>query len=205
VASKIVPVKVCDRCAFGKEKPVTTTRKFSIDDDHYIIDLCEPHAVMFDRDIGQWARLGRDDEKFAPARTMFTDESIERERRAAEVRAKSQPGLFAVDGGDATIATAMRVVRNSAHADHLRWSLTAHARERADERDVTIAEVIECAAHPEHTMQSDRGDGTMIHHKRDVRICVEPKAKIVVTVYPRVDSALDRVSDRYVGQAAKAR
>jgi hypothetical protein len=205
VAQKRVPIKVCDRCGYGKERPATQTRKFSLDDDHYKIDLCDPHAEMFDRDLGVWSRLGRDDESYQPTARVFTQDAIERERRAAEVRAKSQPELFSPDAGDAQIATAMKLVRNSAHADALRWRLTPHAHERAAEREVTVAEVIECAAHPDHVVSSDRGDHSMVHHKGDVRVCVDPKDKVVITVYPRIDSVHDNPNHRYDKQAVNAR
>lgn len=76
-------VHVCDRCAFGQEKPATTERTFALEDRYYKLDLCEQHATMFDRDLGGWTRLAAEVEgPGARQRSVF----FTAERRAETVR-----------------------------------------------------------------------------------------------------------------------
>ena len=208
MARVLKTVKLCDRCAFGKERDATTTRKYAIDGEAYKIDLCEQHGQMFDREMMGWIRLSTEDE-FASAlrgvqrsNAFFTEDELERQRRAGalrdeqhrhdeEVRLAHEAELERQREEDkwndkvSEIKAAQMARRNPLE---LKWVLTDHARMRILEREYEIDEVLEAAEHPEETFPGDRlrhGTDSRVHRLGRNNVVVIPDRKIIVTVLPK--------------------
>lgn len=178
----------CGRCF--TPTLATTKRKFSVDDSHYLINLCDKHAAMFDKDFLTWSNYGYDDEAYLPAQRMFTVDQIERQKAAAELRAKQAPEPML------PVAEPARVLPiHVEHAMRTAWSMTAHARERMIERGYTELEVLQTATHPDAVIDADGnwyGPDCNVYQLRDCQIVVKPKAKLVITCHPKRSDYVNR-------------
>lgn len=205
MAKQVVSIKVCDRDAFGKEKPATEIRQFSIGSDFYKLELCEQHATLFDREIGGWALIAQDDE-YAPRVRMpkiggvFTAAQTEAARKAAALRAEQQQ----LDADVEQLAQAAQAAVEEPEVAEVHrlsygaqeWVLTPHAQERAKQRGYSLNEVLEAAEHPERAydqLASKYGPGTRLHRRGECMVAVNPTRKVVISVlhYDPTKYALD--------------
>jgi hypothetical protein len=190
-------VHICDRCAFGTEKPATEHRIFSIDEDYYELDVCEKHAEMFDRDLSGWTRLAAeiDGPKHARKSQFFTKERQEETRRINEARDRiarqAHDQEFAQRrSAEIELEEALTEERNARQtiAGAMRWSITKHARERIKEYGYSYDEVLQAAAFPTHHYQdSSRRAREVIYYADTCRIAVDEHTHTVITVLPRVE------------------
>lgn len=185
-------ITTCDRCAFGGEQPATTERKFTLDGDPYRLDLCEKHATMFDRDIGPWVLLAREDEyptrvRVPAARNFFSTEVKERDARAAELRERELPALQ---------PQPQTLLLQRRDTDPIRrllptqdWTLSAHAIERGEQRGFTKEDMLHAAVDPQvTTTSSERHGGGWLYRRGECSVIVDPDAKTVLTVLPKESS-----------------
>lgn len=200
--------KVCDRCAIGKEQIATTTRLFSVGDERYEIDLCETHAAMFDRELMGWSRLARPlEDVFAKASSSFFGDKAFA-RKAAELRAKAAAASAAImedaKTSEATVHHLPATDLKPGERHRNGWLLTAHAAERAEERGYSLAQVMEAAAYPRISRDSNADDRpyTRIHIHDDCAVIVNPFEKVIITVLHRDESKYEtaRPANRRIAQ-----
>lgn len=205
-------IRVCDRCAFGNEKPATHNRIFSIGDFAYRIELCDVHADMFDRDMAGWERLAAiTGEPMRKQSQFFTAERVAEGRRIAELRTRAAEQVavetFAQKRRAEIDAEEERLAEQHARQSipgALGWRLTNHARERMVQRGFTVAEVLHAAAQPDTVfIQPWRGPHTAIHQYGDCRAAVDTSTKKVITVIDRT-SELEMTPPPVIATAREA-
>lgn len=197
-------IEVCDRDAFGREKPFTEVRRFSVDDNAYILKLCDQHAEMFDRDMMGWMRVAADDDTRQRAPSFFTRAQVEADRKAAQLRAvqtlppsdrtddhtnHTDPVYIVGDSDDSDpgdTAAAISAVVSVPQAGE-GWYLTQHAKDQAAERGFTEAEMLSAADRPEwtYTNPEEYDPGTMIHVRNGCAVSVNRAQRRIITVLPR--------------------
>jgi hypothetical protein len=201
MVSRKATITVCDRDGFGKERPATQERVFALEDRYYKLELCDEHAKMFDREVGAWARLAAeiDTPDFARPRSQFFLD--ERARETARIRELSQKakeqaavGDFATKRAAAMAAQVEADVAAESEARSrklipggMKWRLTDHARERAEQRGYTVHDVLEAAARPDHTYASVRDPELTIHERAGCRVVVDGRSCAIITVIDRND------------------
>lgn len=196
MASVRIPVRICDRCLMGKEKPATTKRTFAIEDRYSEIDLCDQHADAFDRDIGQWIQLATDIENpydRAGRSTTFTRERAEDAKRVIEQSAALQrqheQSVLEAERAKAMIKKAEEDAFK-AIPGAMKWTLTRHARQRMMERGFTPTEVLMAVTVGNIVKQPWRGPAVEVHSRAGCRVVVETRTHQIVTVIER-DTALE--------------
>lgn len=188
-------VILCDRCAFGGEKPATEERRYAIEDRYYLLELCQEHAEMFDRDMSRWTRVSQDiDNPYAGTRgrsEFFTREATEQTRRARELAEKARKEAASRDFAArraAEIAMEEEQHLRKSLPGALAWALTTHARERMVERGFTLEDLYRTATQPEHTYPQEwRGPDVAIYQRGDCRLAVNTRQQVVITVIDRND------------------
>lgn len=198
-------IKVCDRCAFGKEKDATTKRRYSVDNVGYKLDLCEQHATMFDRDVMGWIRLSQEDDAFiaglrgvARGSQYFTESERTDQRRLALLRDEQHrqdedvrlihEAQKAEEAWTEQVAEIKPAQSGRENSLAFKWVITEHARLRMDERDYLLEDVLNAAEHPEQTFPGDTlryGLDSRVHRVGEHNVVVIPNRKVIVTVLPK--------------------
>lgn len=189
MASKTVVVAECDRCP-RKNRSARTVR-FTWEGREYELELCEQHADMLDRELSGWARLAREIERPAPFAAVMSatkERELDRAARHLVERDKKAAALKVPTGfvppPDGTVA----IVRKPPHWDH--WTITKHAAEQMEERDITENEVRWCAAAPHVSIPPDDDapedkKDEWVYRRGDVICIVNPSDRVVITVLHR--------------------
>lgn len=197
-------VDVCDRCAFGKEKDATTTRRFSVEGNALILKLCEPHGQMFDRDMIGWERLAAEDQfhatiKVSRSEAYFTEDERERARRTAvlreqqqhqdeETRRETEALKLEQENWNLRVTAARAAQADRPNPLVMKWTVTEHARERMNERGYQLDDVLECAEHPMHTFPADptkHGSDARVYQREHDFVVVVPNRHVIITVLPK--------------------
>lgn len=206
-------IEVCDRCAFGKERPSTTERVLSVDDSFFKLKLCESHGQMFDRDISGWTRVASEmDAPVARRKSQYFTDEIKRENaRITELRQKANDAAASKEFAERRRVEieAQQAREAELHARQsvpggLLWRLTDHARERTAQRGFTFEEVFSTAAFPEHTIEQPwRGPHIAVQQRGDCRIAVNTNTHAIITVIDR-NSVLETAPPEGAPQKATA-
>lgn len=163
----------CCRCI----SPTTSTRteRFTIESAKYELDLCEKHAQQFDREIGGWTRIAREVTPEVHAGRL----EITRAREVAKTAVTERPLPRITPPADGT------VVSRRLPPTYHRWSLSAHAHQRCNERQISQSDALMCASDPAFAYPHDVDPAKWIHVRGDVLTVVNPSTYEVVTVMPR--------------------
>lgn len=193
---------LCGRCPDGKEELATETVRFNVEDTWYELPVCDAHQTMFSREMFAWTRYADVTDGPAQLRAVrtFTPDRVAREREAAQIRdriadaqrfAKAQLRAAEIDEQNAADARRRTV---NAQRDYelsirksipgaMKWRLTSHARDRADERNVDLYKVFQAAAHPgERRPQPWRGPHIYVHQRDEARVIVNENTGAIITV-----------------------
>lgn len=210
MATAITVIRRCDRCAFKDPKPVTQRRVFAIEDRYYEIDLCDPHADMFDRDLNAWTMLAAEvdnpyqgktpavvsQKRSNTSLTDFNMTALENARRLKEIREREEAKLRMKAAEDAQIrAERARMTETRARKSipgSMKWKIALHAYQRLVERGFSVYDVLETAAQPEQTyLQPWRGDYVAIYQRAHCRVVVNEDSHTIITVIDR-DADLEK-------------
>lgn len=157
---------------------------------------------MFKRDIHAWARYAEivDDPAKGDSNTVFTRDRVQREREAAELReavanaqrhARAHLRVAEIDEADKADAARRTVQAQRDYEKSIRqaipggmkYRLTSHARDRAEERNIDLYKLFQAAAHPgERHAQPWRGPHIAVHQRDDVRAIVNENTGAIITV-----------------------
>jgi hypothetical protein len=182
------PLGPCAACFIPS--PATTVMKFALGDSRYKISVCEQHADALNRDMLKWARMSEPDEiatfvpkvRTAPVENMtvpfpvvqtgevitLDDELREIKMPLPRVRRATKKALMAADP---------ELIERFKS-----WKLSEHARERAEERDVDLPDVLWAAELPDSSRQSDANPNLWVHQRGHIRVVVCPETREIVTV-----------------------
>lgn len=198
MVTRPIEIVVCDR--HGTDVLATQTRQFSLGKKTYTLDLCDDHAARFDREQAVWVQFA---EEVEPPRNIFTREHVERSRRSAELRGKVQSPAFVVAAPDPepglTLDQQERLAEEQARLlipGAMAWTVTDHAWKRLREREVSITEVLQTAAQPEHTYaQPHRGPDLCIYRRGNCRLIINERMKwiLTVTIHSEEDAVLSHM------------
>lgn len=160
----------CNRCV--KKTKATEARCFALDDQYYVLELCDTHARAYDREMSSWARLATLTDKPEVSRPLTNRAFSEGQRgariasAAADARHLHAVSTFAkasVRGMDFSPeveakreADALELAYKSIPKAKL-WRFTNHALERMRERHFTAHDVLSAAAQPGHVWGVERG------------------------------------------------
>ena len=191
--------RVCERDMYGKCGPALHLDvEFTIDGQRYRGDLCEVHWTMMRRDFGPWRTA------FVPVdepaevvqlnskRQTITSDQVDRDRRAADLRAaEAARNQAEVDAKTHALqAEAMEIQRLKRTIPGARsWVISAHARKRMALRNFGPDEVLHTVASPQINYPAPEryGPGRYVYVRGDCRAVVDPRGKTVITVIDRND------------------
>lgn len=186
-------VKLCDSCS--KDVRAATTVKFSLNSVDYMIDLCEKHADAITRDFLSWARIAQEIER--PNMFARPDAVRDYTRRPSTIKSP-QPAPAAGSSPAAAQKPAPKPApRPEISHPALEWTLSTHAEEQLAERGPKYGfnrtDVFLAVAHPERTIEPADMGGRTFYVRGNVRLCVNEKDKIVITVLPRSTRDFDEL------------
>lgn len=205
---------LCDRCPRGRQRPAVTTEQYCVEGEWFEIDLCEDHRAAFSRDFYSWTLLSREIDPIKPKSksTVFTADTIERSKQAAELRAaaaarqpKPEPEPEPAPIEEAPIPDELAARRAQEHRlrrsipGALKYRLTGHAVDRMTERGFDLEAVLRCAAEPDHSRGSRSDSRCLIQERGRCRVVVDKSTHNIVTVVDR--SASDEDTDRDIATA----
>lgn len=193
-------VRTCDRCY--KEAPATTQRIFAIEDRHYLLDLCEKHGQMFDREMSNWFMVAADVENpYTAEKKTKSDYFIAENERmtksildaAAAVRDEASVTLF----GKMRAEQVAREEEENAYKaipGAAKWRFSNHARKRMKERGYTVTDVLQICSFPTGTEAVPwRGPDQVVYYGQGKdRVVVNDVSHVIITV---VDKASDEVTE----------
>lgn len=209
-----IAVELCARCI--RDTEATTKKTFCLDPDAgswYEMHLCEKHSDMFERDLSAWtcyAELVDQPTHSRPPRT-FTAHSIERDRRAAALRAATDEAKRHTQTQVRAAQRAAEIDAQLAHEQHHRdelaakraadaerayeqrlaksipgaakWRISKHARERMEQRGFDLETLLRTAAHPDNVFRQPwRGEYQAVHQSGSCRAVVDEMSHTVITV-----------------------
>jgi hypothetical protein len=154
----------------------------------YKLDLCEPHAASFDRDMDRWIIVAG---KAVTPFGTFTPEQRAENQRIADLRQKEQDLIRAAEE-QARRDQEERAREMTAHARQNivpgadDWLFTPHARQRAEERGFSETEVLRAVTRPRKVIRQPwRGSSIVIHQVQDCRVVLDDRDKRIITVIDR--------------------
>ncbi len=201
--------RVCDPCVkFDEQTEATATIRFVINGEWHTMDVCPGHEQMWLQQFDDWAEVATKLARQPSTLThelAATDRDLYRSLGDKEVRHRllpeqPDPRRVRVVLPEPVIKT--DVVINRDEPDYSvpaageiplkiirEWGITEHARQRMEERFITIQEVWRTLQHRGIAHNKPGSEpGTVVITLGDVVVVVDDQAKVVVTVYRPYDS-----------------
>lgn len=190
--------RTCDRCY--EAAPATTQRIFAIEDRHYLLDLCDKHGQMFDREMSNWFMVAADVENpYTAEKKTKSDYFIAENERmtksildaAAAVRDEASVTLF----GKMRAEQVAREEEENAYKaipGAGKWRFSNHARKRMAERGYSVADVLQICSFPRAQDPVPwRGPSQVIYYGQGTdRVIVNDETHVIITVVDKATNDL---------------
>jgi hypothetical protein len=171
--------KTCARCM--TPTPAATTGSFSYEGVPYEIPLCAKHATMFDSDMVGWLRLASEVE---PPKKVQPLQTARRYEGGPPIRMFIPPAPVrevVLDDDEPEPPEPPDPPPDLNLSDFAKsFTLTRHAIERMNEREVHVLDVYRLIDSPSKT-RSAKG-GTHIYRNHDLKVIVSESARSIITV-----------------------
>lgn len=162
----IAKVRYCVRC-FTKKR-ASVIGKFSYEEHHYEVPVCDTHADMFDRDMQIWTRLA---------------EEVQPKKAVGSTPTTWVP--FPVSNGgveDLGDERPAGPVKGEISLEAMTYTFTPHAEMRMATRKLTRQDIYRVISSQDKTTRAGNSLDTLVHRLGDVHVVVNPHQKSVITV-----------------------
>lgn len=187
MTKKIMQYRICDKCSRDTEAVVS--ERIGFNGETFSLDLCQSHSDELNDDLMSWAKVGTkigttnkwDAKRIVTGPTLVSVEPLRKPPTVIDVR-EPEP------------VTVTRRQLPSYPMTAARWNVTHHAKERLDEREISIDLALFAAEAPELTRPSRYDQDCELRTRNQVTVVVDPVDESILTVYTAGEPEDDQVA-----------